>query len=154
MITFNKKKINEFCNISLLLISIIFIILYSSLNTNNRDFIAEILTNDISLFLIVISITIFSYYNLIGGFVLSVMFIILLLPYFKKNHNLSNRLTEGFQSKKVKSKKKKINIGGLEGEKEVEDPGLEEALTGKGHRVEKFMEKVNKYKSFKRRRNI
>lgn len=157
MITFNKKKINEFCNISLLLTSIVFIIIYSSLNTENRDFIAEVLTNDISLFLAVVTITTFTYYNLIGGFVVSIMFIILILPYFKKNRDTSNNTTEGFTNttnitKNSKKKKTtKIQVGGPEGEVEQEDAGLMDAFTGKGDRVEKFMEKVDKYKSYKKR---
>jgi hypothetical protein len=156
MISFNKKKINEFCNITLLLTSIVFIVVYSSLNTDNRDFIAEILTNDIALFLAVITITAFTYYNLIGGFVVSIMFIILILPYFKKNRDASNNNAEGFtnntNTKKGKKKKTtKIQVGGPEGEVEQEDAGLMDAFTGKGDRVEKFMEKVDKYKSYKKR---
>lgn len=162
MITFNKQKINEYCNISILLICIIFIVVYSSLNADHRKFIGELLTNDIPLALAVIVITIFSYYNLIGGFVLSIMYIIMILPYFMNNRKKldSNNIAiaEGFTTSKSKNsksnnKKKTINVG-PEGKKEMEEVDLFAAITGKGERIEKFKEKIAKYKQHKAREEV
>jgi Ca2+/Na+ antiporter len=156
MITFNKKTINN--DIIILLTSIIFIIIYSSLSNNTRKQIAIILTTDLILVFTVIILTIISYFNLISGFVLCIMFIIMLLPYFMEHYTSNAKLNnskdkkEGFTSSNNKKKKyKKVSIGGPEGDKEVEDIDLFKSISGKGERVEKFMKKVDNYKTHKKR---
>lgn len=159
MITFNKQKINDYCNISILLICIIFIVVYSSLNSGHRQFIGELLTNDIPLTLAVVAITVFSYYNLIGGFVISIMYIIMILPYFMNNKKklLSSNVSEGFTTSKkngrTKNTKKIINVG-PEGNKEIEEVDLFSAITGKGERVEKFKKKIENYKQHNARKEV
>jgi hypothetical protein len=168
MIIFNKSKINEYSNISLVLLTIVFTVIYSSLNIKHRLFVAKLLTNDFILVATIIIITIFSYYYIIGGFIISVIYIIMILPYLtdKLNNNInnnnsnnsnSNNVTEGFNNKNsnIKSNKKfkKIKVGGPEGTIEEEDINLFTAISGKGNRVEKFMKKIDNYKKHKKREN-
>jgi hypothetical protein len=152
MITFNKKKISKYNDITILLSSIIFIIIYSSLSNNTRNQISNLLTTDTLLIITVITLTTVSYFNLTSGFVLCIMYIIMILPYFMENYinNISSN-KEGFTTNKKKGKKKKVHIGGPEGDKEVEEIDLFDSITGKGARVEKFMKKVSDYKAHKKR---
>jgi hypothetical protein len=133
MITFNKKN-NEYINISLLLLCIIFIIIYSLLTNNYRFLIAEILTNDILLLITVIIITLLAYFNIIAGFIISIIYIIMILPYFMKLRD--NK--EGF---KINSKNKNKS-------KDIE---LVKAIKGNGSRFEKLMGKIEDHKKHKKR---
>jgi hypothetical protein len=151
MITFNKKKINNYTNIIILLSCIVFIIIYSSLNTNNRTLIADILTNDILLIISSITITTISYFNINIGFILCVMYIIMILPYFMNNYknSISSNNQEGFKDSKKKTKT--IKVGGPEGNKKIEEIDLFDTIKGKGKRVSKFMNKIENYKAHKKR---
>jgi hypothetical protein len=159
MITFNKKKINNYNNIIVLLTCIVFIIIYSSLNSNNRKLISDIFTKDILLVISIITITTISYFNITIGFVLCIIYIIMILPYFMDSYNnlvngvegFANNNANGKNNSKKGKRKKKVHVGGPEGDKEIDEVDLIETLKGNGDGISKFMKKVDNYKAHKKR---
>lgn len=106
-----SKNYNEYCNIILLLTSIVFVVVYSSITQENRNHIADILTSDAALYSTIIVIVIASYYNLIIGFTLCVIFIIMIMPFFSKNNLNDNKTVnngkEGFTDEEDDNQTKK-----------------------------------------------
>lgn len=142
----NNSNYNEYTNIILLLISIVFIVIYSSIKQENRVHIADILTSDMALYSTIIVIIIASYYNLLIGFTLCVIYIIMILPFFAKN-NKSGNITEGFNNglkEEYENDKKKVD-------KDIEH--LISAFKGKGPRTKELMNDIKKKESKKKREN-
>lgn len=123
MINFNTKEQE---NIITLLSCIVFIFIYSYLDKDSRINLATLLTKDSTLFVSIIIISIISYYNIITGFVLIIVYVIMLLPYFKNGNSTT---TEGFKS----------------------DSDLLETLKGNGSKTRKLLDKIERYETSKKR---
>ena len=134
----NQNQVKEYTNLALLMVCIIFIIIYSSINESNRRVMANILTTDTSLILAIVLITALSYYNIIAGFAISIMYLITILPYFMKSMNIQNSSKEGFES----------------GKSDEDEVDLFKTLSGKGSRTKAILDKVESYKSTSKRSNV
>lgn len=140
MIDFELKKIDKTQNIITLFICIIFIVIYSFISVDNRSTIANILTNDVILIISIALISVMTYINIINGFVLSVIYIIMILPYFIGNNNGINNITNATNTKE-----------GFKSKNKEEDLEMLDILKGKGSNTKKIMDKIEKYESRKKR---
>lgn len=141
-----SKNYNEYCNIILLLASIVFIVVYSSISQENRVHISDILTSDAALYSTIVVIVIASYYNLLIGFTLCVMFIIMIMPFFAKN-NMNNgsrsNNKEGFTDER--EPRNEAERDSAQVDKDIQH--LMNAFKGKGPRTKEIfdnMEKTNR----------
>lgn len=141
-----SKNYNEYCNIILLLTSIVFVVIYSSITQENRNHIADILTSDTALYSTILVIVIASYYNLIIGFTLCVIFIIMIMPFFARNNlngNTSNSNgKEGFTDEKEDDNQTK---------KDLEH--LLDAFKGNGRRTKEIFNDAKEIESKQKRKD-
>lgn len=142
----NIRKNNKY-NVSILLLCIFIIIIYSILNYDNRVFIADLLSEDISLIIATSIISIIAYYDLLLSFIISIIYIIMLVPFFYKLSNVksdktsvvtNNKIKESFTTEKKEDLEEKDNV-----------TNIYNAILGKGKRTTEFMKnlKSKKYKS-------
>lgn len=122
----------------ILICCIIVIVLYSMAPKRTKNKLSEFLSNDIVLFISGAFIALSAYYNVILAFVVSIIYIIMLLPYFI---NVSNENFEGFKN---------------ENEDDINDDVSElfNAVMGKGKRTKEFMENINNTRKKKERQKI
>lgn len=113
-------------------IVILFTIIYSMINNDNKKFIAKILINDFVIFLMVVLLSsLFITYNYMMGILLTIIYIIMILPYFRGYFIKDKK--EGFSSN---------------------DDDLMSIISGKGKKTKELFKKINKYKSEKKREKV
>ena len=125
-----NKELNHNYEITIFIV-ILFTIIYSMINNDNKIFIAKILINDFVIFLMIVLLSsLFITYNYIMGILLTIIYIIMILPYFRGYFTKLNN-KEGFS-----------------------DNDLMSIISGKGKKTKDLFKKINKYKSEKKREKV
>jgi hypothetical protein len=135
----NKNNIESDLFISLL--CILLLIVFVTLSGENRLLLSNILSTDISILIFIVVVSIVSYSNIMIGFYLSVLYMLLLIPHlsskFMVNKINKDNNTEGFTTDKNDSFNDLINN-----------------FMGKGKRTQKILKDVNDLERRKNRQEV
>ena len=139
MIIFNNKQSVK-NNIFISLLCILLIIVFLSLSGDNRLFLSSILSKDISILIFIVVVSIISYSNIMIGFYLSVLYMLLLVPYLSSKTNATSDTSkiEGFTTK---NKNESFN-------------DLINTFMGKGERTKKILKDINNLEKRKNRQEV
>jgi hypothetical protein len=133
----NKNKIESDLFISLL--CILLLIVFISLSGENRLLFSNILSTDISILIFIVVVSIVSYSNIMIGFYLSVLYMLLLIPHLSSKFMVNNKdnSKEGFTTNKNDAFNELINN-----------------FMGKGKRTKKILKDVDDLERRKNRQEV